>query len=154
MSKILEEPKTSDFVTVSIDGQSFGIAVSLIQDVFIPRSITHVPLALPEVLGVLNLRGRIVTAIDVRTRLGLPRLPPEATLMAVGIEKAGEVYGLIVDGVGEVLSIETAQIDRNPVNLDERWRKVSSGIIKLDGRLLVVLDVDAVLTFNTQSKAA
>lgn len=136
-----------DFVTVLIADQWFGIPVRLIHDVFSPQAITQVPLAQPEVAGVLNLRGRIVTAIDMRSKLSLPKRDGADGGMAVGIEKHGESYGLIIDQVGEVLSLDADTYERNPANLDPRWRGVSRGVYRLEGSLLVVLDVDRVLEF-------
>lgn len=145
---------TDDFVTVNITDQLFGIPVKRIHDVFAPQAITRVPLARKEVAGVLNLRGRIVTAIDVRHKLGLPSKRLDGSCMAVGIESNGESYGLIVDQVGEVLSLESAAFERNPANLDSRWRGVSHGVYRLDGSLLVVLDVDKILDFSDVAYAA
>ncbi|NWG47224.1 MAG: chemotaxis protein CheW [Alphaproteobacteria bacterium] len=144
----------ADFVTVSVGGQLFGIPVSVIQDVFSPAAVTRVPLARPEVSGVLNLRGRIVTAIDLRCRFSIADEERPERPMAIGIEKAGEVYGLMVDEVGEVLRLEAGDIDPNPVNLDDRWARFSAGIHRLDGRLMVVLDVDRLLSFGSLEDAA
>src|SRR6516165_4513157 len=91
------------YVTVTLDGQLFGLPISRVQDVFMPDRLTRVPLAPPEIAGVLNLRGRIVTAVDMRCRLGLPRRDDGRPAMAVGIESKGESYGLLIDAVGEVL---------------------------------------------------
>ena len=143
-----------DFVTVYIGDQLFGIPVHLIHDVFTPDSITHVPLSGPEIGGVLNLRGRIVTAIDVRHRLGLAPRDPAKKCMAVGIDKNGESYGLIIDKVGEVLSLSKASYERNPANMDRRWRDVSQGIYRLEGELLVIFDVDLVLDMAGNTAAA
>ncbi len=143
-----------DFVTVMIADQWFGIPVRMIHDVFSPQSITQVPLARPEVAGVLNLRGRIVTAIDMRCKLDLQPRGEGVECMAVGIEKHGESYGLIVDQVGEVLSLEDRSFEPNPANLDPRWRGVSRGVFRLDGSLLVVFDVDKVLEFPELIQAA
>ena len=139
---------TSDFITVQIGDQNFGIPVGLVQDVFMPQSITRVPLAPKEVAGVLNLRGRIVTAIDMRSSLGLPPRDGGKAPMAVGIEKSGEAYGLVIDQVGEVLSLNREDCEPNPANLDPRWRRISRGVYRLDGNLLVVLDVDRILDFD------
>jgi len=145
---------TSDYITVMIGEQSFGIPVSLVQDVFMPQSVTRVPLAPREVAGVLNLRGRILTAIDMRSCLDLPARVGGAAPMAVGIEKNGEAYGLVIDQVGEVLSLKREDLEPNPANLDPRWRKVSRGVYRLDGNLLVVLDVDRILDFEKAAGAA
>lgn len=144
----------ADFITVIVAGQRFGFPVSLVQDVFSLQSLTHVPLAARQVAGVLNLRGRIVTAIDLRQCLNLPPGDTSHPPMAVGIEKYGEAYGLIIDEVGEVLSLEGAACDRNPANLDTRWRRLSRGVYRLDGNLLVALDVDRILDFERNAEVA
>src|SRR5262249_19688306 len=92
-----------DYVTMSIGAQMFGIPVLTVQDVLGPQQITRVPLAPPEVAGSLNLRGRIVTAIDVRLRLGMPKNADGKPPMSVVVEHEGELYSLLVDSVGEVL---------------------------------------------------
>jgi purine-binding chemotaxis protein CheW len=143
-----------DYITVLIGEQNFGIPVGLVQDVFMPQSVTRVPLAPREVAGILNLRGRIVTAIDLRRCLDLPAREPGAAPMAVGIEKNGEAYGLVIDQVGEVLSLNREDCEPNPANLEPRWREVSRGVYRLDGNLLVVLDVDRILDFERAAGAA
>src|SRR3954470_16062178 len=88
-----------EYVTVMIGGHLFGLPISRVQDVFVPERMTRVPLAGPEIAGVLNLRGRIVTAIDMRRRLGLPAGEGERALMAIGIEYRNETYGLLIDAI-------------------------------------------------------
>ncbi len=143
-----------EYVTVHIGGQLFGLPISRVQDVFMPDRLTRVPLAPAEIAGVLNLRGRIVTAIDMRTRMGFPAREGQAARMAVGIEFKGESYGLVIDQVGEVLKLATANRESNPVNLDPRWRAMSAGVHRLDGQLMVILDVDRVLDMGQESLAA
>src|SRR5262245_93065 len=87
----------NEYVTVVVAEQLFGIPIARVQDVFFPQRLTRVPLAPPEVAGVLNLRGRIVTAIDLRCRLGFPAPAANTPAMAVGVERKGESYGLLVD---------------------------------------------------------
>jgi chemotaxis signal transduction protein len=103
----------TEYVTVMLDGQWFGLPIRRVQDVFMPQQLTRVPLSGPEIAGILNLRGRIVTAVDLRCRLGLPPRPDGAPPMAVGIEWHGESYGLLVDAVGEVLKL--AAPDASPI---------------------------------------
>jgi purine-binding chemotaxis protein CheW len=144
-----------EYVTATIGGQLFGLPISRVQDVFVPQRLTRVPLAGPEIAGVLNLRGRIVTAIDMRKRLGLTDI--EAAVeqpMAIGIESKGESYGLLIDAIGEVLKLPAANREDNPVNLDGRLARVSGGVHRLDGKLLVVLDVDRVLDIGRPAAAA
>lgn len=142
-----------DYVTVTIADQLFGIPVLSVQDVLGPQKITHIPKAPPEVAGALNLRGRIVTSIDVRCRLNLPPLPEGERGMSVVVEHHGEPYSLMIDSVGEVLSLPEDRFDRNPATLDARWREVAGGIYRLDDALLVVLDVDRLLDFGITQAA-
>jgi purine-binding chemotaxis protein CheW len=148
------DENVTEFVTVVIGGQLFGLPISRVQDVFMPERLTRVPLAPPEIAGVLNLRGRIVTAIDMRCRLGLPLSEAgDRPRMAVGIEYRGESYGLLIDSVGEVLQLAVASREANPVNLDARLARLSAGVHRLDGRLLVVLDVDRVFEMSPAAAA-
>jgi len=143
-----------EYVTVVLGGQLFGLPISRVQDVFVPERLTRVPLAPPEIAGVLNLRGRIVTAIDMRCRLGLPGRDDARPPMAVGIDCKGESYGLLIDAVGEVLKLDDAAREPNPVNLDSRLAEISAGVQRLEGALLVVLDVDRVLDMGRHAMAA
>src|SRR6185312_12176261 len=112
------EGLVAEYVTAIIGGQLFGLPISRVQDVFMPDRLTRVPLAPPEIAGVLNLRGRIVTTIDMRRRLGLPPRDDNKPSMAVGIELKGESYGLLIDTVGEVMKLSETTRESNPVNLD------------------------------------
>src|SRR6187551_123706 len=94
-----------EYVTTMIGGQLFGMPISRVQDVFMPERLTRVPLSSSDVAGVLNLRGRIVTAIDMRSRLGLPKNEDGKPPMAVGVDLRGESYGLLIDSIGEVLKL-------------------------------------------------
>jgi purine-binding chemotaxis protein CheW len=143
-----------EYVTAMIGGQLFGLPILRVQDVFIPERLTRVPLAPPEVAGVLNLRGRIVTLIDMRRSLGLAERADAGPPMAIGVERAGESYGLLIDSVGEVLKLDDAAREANPINLDPRLARVSAGIHRLDGQLLMVVDVDRVLEAGGKAMAA
>ena len=148
------EAQSHDYVSIFIAGQMFGIPVLQVQDVLGPQRITRIPLAPPEVAGSLNLRGRIVTAIDVRTRLKLPKNTESKESMSVVVDQGGEQYSLLVDNVGEVLSLTSETFERNPATLDSAWRDVSNGIHRLDGNLLIILDVARLLDFATSADAA
>ncbi len=153
-----DNAKLSEYVTFTTAGQLFGLPIGRVQDVFKPSQITRVPLAGPEIAGVLNLRGRIITAIHLSNRLDLEsadrdnsqRKPP----MAIGIECGAESFGLLVDAVGEVLKLPEAELEANPINLDRKLARVSDGVFRLDGQLLVALDVDRVLDFSSEAAAA
>jgi purine-binding chemotaxis protein CheW len=145
----------SEYVTAVVAGQRFGLPILRVQDVFVPERLTRVPLAPPEVAGLINLRGRIVTLIDMRRRLGLAAVAPatEAT-MAIGVELRGESYGLLVDSVGEVLKLDDSLREPTPVNLDANLASLASGIHRLDDQLLLLIDVDRVLGLPDKAAAA
>lgn len=141
-----------EFVSMTVAGQLFGIPVLTVQDVLGEQRITRVPLAQPEVAGTLNLRGRIVTAIDMRRRMGLP--PRESGHgMNVVVDRDGELYSLIVDSVGEVLSLAPDLYERNPPTLEPAWREVSVGVYRLENELMVVLDVVKLLDIKRAEAA-
>ena len=144
----------NEYVTALIGGQLFGLPILRVQDVFAPERLTAVPLSPPEVAGVLNLRGRIVTLIDMRCRLGLGSRENSQQSMAIGVESRGESYGLLIDSVGEVLKLDNRSWEPNPSNLDARLASVSTGIYRLDSQLLMVLDVDRVLDITVKAVAA
>lgn len=133
------------FVTMFVDKQMFGIEVKHVRDVLREQSITSIPLAPPEVAGSLNLRGRIVTVIDLRRRLDLPAKPVGAGATFVVVELKGELYSLMVDRVGEVLTSTLAHIEKVPANIATHWKDIATGIYKMDHELLVLVDVQALL---------
>ena len=140
--------QNSEFVTVTVAKQLFGIPVLTVQDILGPQRITRIPLAPAEVAGALNLRGRIVTAMDVRSRLHLPPREEGDKGMAVVVEHDQELYSLLVDSVGDVLSFPEAKFEPNPSTLDQLWREISLGIYRLKNELLMVLDVDRLLSID------
>jgi len=150
---ILERPETAAagdeeeqaFVTLTVADQLCGIPVLGVRDILGEQTITRIPLAPPEIAGSLNLRGRIVTAIDLRCRLKLPPPPAGTHRMSVVAEQAGELYALLVDQVSEVMSLKASAFERNPPTLPPTWARFSNGVYRLQERLLVVLDVGRLL---------
>lgn len=130
-----------EFLTFTLDGQLLGIPVLQVQDVLARQKVTRVPLAPPEVEGSLNLRGRIVTAVNLRKRLGIEGEQPAKT-MSVVVEHRGDLYSLTVDGVGEVIGLAVAAAEPPPATLEPLWRKHASEIYRLQDRLLVILDIN------------
>jgi purine-binding chemotaxis protein CheW len=143
-----------EFVTATIGGQLCGLPVLQVQDVLGPQRITRIPLAPPEVAGSLNLRGRIVTSIDMRKRLGLPPRDDGQQSMSIVVEHHGELYSLMVDAVGEVLKLSEEDFERSPATLDPLWRNVSEGVYRLEDGLLVVLDSRILLDLGGNQAAA
>ncbi len=141
------------YVTLTLDGQLCGLPVRAVRDVLAGQAIAPIPLAPREVAGNLNLRGRIVTAIDLRRRLLLPERPPGQHPMAVVTEHGAELYALMVDQVHEVASVAAASLEANPSTLPPVWRAHSRGIHRVGERLMVVLDVDMLLRLNVEMAA-
>lgn len=133
-----------DYVMVRLEGQLLGLPVLRVHDVFKLRALTRVPGAPAMVAGLMNLRGRIVTAIDMRARLGLPPLDGGKPMCAV-IEHGSQLYALVVDTVGDVVSLPADGREPTPVTLSPTWRAVASGIHHLD-ELMVAIDIDALFT--------
>jgi purine-binding chemotaxis protein CheW len=138
----------TSFLTLTVAEQSCGVPVAAVRDVLGPQAITRIPLAPPEVAGSLNLRGRIVTAVDLRRRLGLPPRQVDNPVMSVVVEQEGELYSLLVDGVGDVMPLLEVEFTPNPPTLDPLWREASRGVYRQDGGLLILLDVERVLAIG------
>jgi purine-binding chemotaxis protein CheW len=145
-----EEALTA-FVTFTAADHYFGIPVNRVQDILTPDAIAGVPLGPAEVRGLINLRGRIVTVIDVRTRLCLPIATAEAPKKCVTVESEGEFYTLLVDSVGDVVSLNENRREPNPATLDPLWCELAEGVFRSGDRLLVTLDVERLL--NIRGKA-
>ncbi|HTI84295.1 MAG TPA: chemotaxis protein CheW [Acetobacteraceae bacterium] len=153
-SDVMERAEAADdeeervFVTLTVADQLCGVPVLGVRDILGEHKITRIPLAPPEIAGSLNLRGRIVTAVDLRRRLRLPEPPADQPRMSVVAEQGGELYALLVDQVSEVMSLKASAFERNPPTLPPAWAEFSSGIYRLENRLLVVLDVGKLLALT------
>ncbi len=135
-------------VTLSVDDQLCGIPVEDVRDVLGARTITRIPLAPPEIAGNLNLRGRIVTALDVRRRLDLAPADPDTPRMSLVTEHKGELYALVVDSVREVIALPVDGFEPNPPTLPLAWAQHSTGIFQLPEGLLMTLDVSRLLDLS------
>lgn len=135
-------------VSIRIGRQVFGVPVLQVQDVIAQTDINLVPLGPPEVAGLLNLRGRIVTAVDMRRRLGMEPRRPEDGLMSVIVDRNGELYALLVDDVGDVLWLPQDAQEPVPVTLSAHWRALCRGLFRLDEELLLVLRVEDILALG------
>jgi len=152
----IEEAEAQDeaarmFVTLMLGNQLCGIPVLSVRDVLGgEQTITRIPLARPEIAGSLNLRGRIVTAIDLRRRLQMPPPDGDARPMAVVTEHGGELYALLVDDVSEVTTLPATAFEATPPTLPPIWASHSAGIYRLPAGLLVVLDIARVLALGAE----
>lgn len=134
----------AQLVTVFVGGQMFGLPILQIRDVFLVSDLTPVPLAPASVAGLFNLRGRVMTMLSMRALLGFEKSDAAGSeTTAIGIEWRAESFGLLVDRVGEVMSLPAAGRDANPVNLDRRWAQLSAGVHRLNDQLLVELSLDS-----------
>lgn len=135
-------------LTLTVAEQLCGVPVLSVRDVLGVQVITRIPLAPREVAGSLNLRGRIVTAVDLRSRLDLPARDATKAAMSVVVEVGGELYSLLADQVGEVLTLNAEERAPNPPTLDPAWCEFSLGVHRLGDQLLVLLDVERLLEFS------
>lgn len=133
---------TRQFATFHIDDLYFGVDVLKVQEVIRFQEMTRVPLAPGIIRGLINLRGQIVTAIDLRQRLDLPPLPEDRRPTNVVIRSDDGAVSLLVDEIGDVLEVSTDTFERPPETLRSIAREVVTGIYKLKGQLLLVLDTD------------
>ncbi len=136
-------------VTMTIDGQLYGIPILNVQDIVEPEQITPVPRSPSAIAGVLNLRGRIVTVLDLRKCLGDLTDEGPGSQMGVTVEHKHDLYTLLVDSIGDVRHLPRKDFDKPPVTLAESIRRVCSGIFQLEDDLLVVLDVQKILEEET-----
>jgi purine-binding chemotaxis protein CheW len=124
----------------------FGVEVTKVQEVLRYQAMTRVPLASSMVRGLINLRGQIVTAIDVRARFGLPSVAEEREPMNVVLCTGDGVVSLLVDEIGDVLELDEADFERPPASLPPVFRDVVVGVYKLESSLLLMLDVERIVT--------
>ena len=136
------------FVSFWVDGQLLGVSVETVQEVLRPQNIAPVPLARPEVSGLLNLRGQIVTAVDLRHRLNLPPRDGDTPPMNVVVQDRNEGFSLLVDEVGDVIDVDENVFEPPARTLDAHWRAIATGVYRLEGQLLVVVDVPKLLSFS------
>lgn len=142
---------SQSFVTFSVAGQLFGVPVTRVQDILTPDAIAPVPGGPADVRGLINLRGRIVTVIDMRTRLSLPADKASEKGMCVTVESRGDAYTLLVDSVGDVITLSSDLREGNPATLDAVWREVADAVYRTDQGLLVSLHIDRVLAIGSKS---
>jgi purine-binding chemotaxis protein CheW len=142
------------FATFFLDKLFFGVEVEQVQEVIRYQELTRVPLARAVVRGLINLRGQIVTAIDLRSRLELRERPDDELPMNVVVRTDEGAVSLLVDEIGDVLEIAEDIFERPPETMHGVARELVRGVYKLKDRLLLVLDVEAVLLAKSDGKAA
>ena len=137
------------FCTFYLDDLFFGVAVETVQEVFRYHEMTHIPLAPPEIRGLINLRGQVITAIDLRQRLSISKLAEDKLPMNVVVRTGESVVSLLVDAIGDVLEVSEENYERPPETIPEEVRKLVRGIYKLEGKLLLILDAEKAVNVST-----
>ncbi len=130
------------FATFEVDDQLFGVEVDTVQEVLSYNEYTPVPLAPPAVGGLFNLRGQVIAAVDLRVQLGLARQAMQGPVMNVILRGDGEPVSLLVDRIGEVVDLDDDTFEPPPDTLSGPTRELVVGTFKLDGRLMLALDVN------------
>lgn len=130
------------YATFYLGGLLLGVDVLKVQEVLRYQTMTPVPRASDDVAGLINLRGQIVTAVELRQRLGMPERSPDKLPMNVIVHSEEGPLSLLVDEIGDVLDVPLETLDPCPETMAEQASRFLSGIHKLDGALLAILDVD------------
>lgn len=141
-----------EYITLTMADQLFGLPIGDVHEVFSVNRITRVPLTAKPIKGLLNLRGRVVTAICLRAVLGLPDASEHTERMAIGVEIDGEPFALLVDRIGDVVRLPPATFEANPIHLNAEWQNLSKGVHRLETSLLVILDPERIV--GSESLAA
>ncbi|RNL78262.1 chemotaxis protein CheW [Nocardioides marmorisolisilvae] len=132
----------SQYCTFWVDGLFFGVGVECVQEVLRYQQLTAVPSAPEAIQGLINLRGQIVTALDLRCRLGLPPRADDALPMNVIVRSRGEVVSLLVDDIGDVIDTSGLELEPAPANVPSVVQDVVHGVLALPDSILLVLDAD------------
>jgi purine-binding chemotaxis protein CheW len=142
---------TQQFCTFYLGEQCFGLDVLKVQEIVIHQATTRVPLAHPMIRGLINLRGQIVTAIDLRCRLELPPRAADLEPVNIVVQTDDGAVSLLVDEIGDVLEVTAEQFERPPETLQGVARDLIRGAYKLPDRLLVILDTDLVVSLPSEA---
>ena len=137
--------------TVIVANEMFGLPVDAVQTIFRIDVATTIPLGPPEIVGLVNLRGKIVTAVSLRRRL---RLPDDASIngaLAVGIDHRSESFALIVDEVGDVITLDASTRIPLPPHIEEEKARLTAAAHRLDDRILPILDLCAIFDLSRKS---
>lgn len=130
------------FCTFYLNDMLFGIDVLKVQEIILPQEMTEVPLAAPAIRGLINLRGQVVTAIDLRTWLGFLPVANSEAAMNVVIRAEEDILSFLVDDIGDVVEPDEQSFESPPETLRENIRELINGVYKLEDQLLLVMDAD------------
>lgn len=136
------------YLTFFVGEQMFGLPVLVVRDILKTPKLTRVPLASSHVRGVLNLRGKIITAINVRQCLGHSEPSPGNSSISIVVENQDEMYNLLVDRVGDVIWLTDDSFETTPQNLDPKWANLCPNLHRLDGSILLIMEIERLLEFD------
>ena len=139
----------AEYITLTIADQMFGLAIGDVNEVFAAHQITPVPLASRPIKGLLNLRGRVVTAVCLRTILDLPDCGNLKERMAIGVEVNDELFALLVDRIGDVARLSSDTMEPTPMHINADWQKLSKGVHRLETSILIILDPESIVSSET-----
>jgi purine-binding chemotaxis protein CheW len=131
--------------TFYVDGAPYGIDIMNVQEINKQVEVTPVPKAPDDVSGILNLRGTIITVIDLGTKLGTPPVQRTGECRNIIVNSQGERVGLLVDEIADVVTVRPEEIEPPPANLSGGAGEFVEGVVKADGELISILDVEALL---------
>lgn len=140
-----ESVAIAQFVTLRLNGQLAGLPITQVRDVFVVKQVTPVPQSDPAVLGLVNMRGRIIPVLSLSALLGMPQGEPPAKRMAVSVEFQNEIYGVQIDHIGDVLTLPLSNSEDAPGRLDPVWKRHARRVYKLDHELMIELDLTSLL---------
>ena len=139
------------YCTFFLDDLFLGIDVLKVQEILLYQEMTRIPLADPVISGLINLRGQVVTAMDLRLRLGLTERSSEQLPMNVIVQNHGDTVSLLVDEIGDVVEVEDDAFEPPPETIKGTIRKLIDGVYKLDGRLLLVMDAERTMDLSADA---
>ena len=146
-SVVQKAPQTlTQWVTFKLNGETYGVNVMEVQEVLRVTDIAPVPGAPSYVLGIINLRGNVVSVIDTRRRFGLPATENSDATRIVIIESGGQTVGIRVDAVAEVLDVDSSEIETSPDVGNEEASRYISGMVSRGEELVVLIDVNKIIT--------
>jgi len=134
--------KSTELLTCRVGDQWLGLQVQQVREVVTPQVCTEMPLSADAVMGLINLRGRVITQLDVRKVVGLPDRENDVYRVAIVETLSGEDFGLVMDEVGEVIELDPDCYEKTPKTLDRVWQDVSEGVLKQEDRVLVLVNVE------------
>ncbi len=139
------------YCTFYVDDLFLGIDVLKVQEILLYQEMTPVPLAHPVISGLINLRGQVVTAMDLRLRLGLTERNPEQLPMNVIVQTKGDTVSLLVDEIGDVVEVDDSAFEPPPETIKGTIRNLIDGVYKLDGKLLLVVDAEKTMDLSADA---